>query len=832
MTKGRFKDKGQMPKGRTLYFLLFIFYFFSFSLSALAQVPEEHPSRIAIGDKQRAISNLPDTRLDTLFSPSVGRKFYEIAYELANPETPGRRQTEQAIIFLTATMNLDSRANYVLPTMIRSLVKRQARSAERTTYDIQHTIYDLLVKYVDESADLEVAEEAISHLLEQLDSREQREELLKGLLQNLGGKNKLLDSELATLLGLLAVEKTNAESAQSYFMQAFNDNKYNKLAFEKLTELTPEQITPAIYLEHLRLALGENPVSPEAALAFAQYAGRLQLYETAADAYQYCAQLHGFLHPSERLPSYIYLPWAISCYNTQFSQHKCLQIADQLRQSGHFDLSLEAIAGKAAAKTGDRQQAAQILKDAEDQAISNFQSQIENRKSQIASQLAWFYCFAAPDTDRALDWANKAYSTEPNSAAAAALLAYSLVMNQQTEWAGSLIDNYQRNQIADLALAQIQLTAGQKGPAIETLKSAIARDPGSLVAEHAGELLNRLGSEYIPPTDPDIVLMALRNSFGHAIVPGFVTPENLLSVALNVRGDEFSYGSQFSGTVAITNSSAEPLVISDDGLFSGNIRIDAALTGDISKKIPQLVSAKIRPAHPIEPARSIFVPVRLTTGELKAILLRYPQASLDIEFTVYLDPVTTEQGVTNRLESLKPATLLVKRPGVKLTGKYLRNRLNSLTKGRQGQKIRTARLFAGLLAEQHAMANREPLYKFIYADWMPALLKSALIHNLTDDDWVVKVHTMAAMLSLPLDYELTAAVAENLNDTHWPPRLMAVYLLAKSQGGSFGKVLDHNAKYDPNKLVRDMAIALGGTAPQTRVTADQPNQTEQPQPKL
>ena len=213
--------------------------------------------------------------------------------------------------------------------------------------------------------------------------------------------------------------------------------------------------------------------------------------------------------------------------------------------------------------------------------------------------------------------------------------------------------------------------------------------------------------------------------------------------------------------------------------------------------------------------------------------MRYPQASLDIEFTVYLDPVTTEHGITNKLKSLKPATLLVKRPGIELTGKYLRNRLNSLTRGRQGQKIRTAQLFAGLLAEQHVMANREPLYKFISADWIPALLKSALIHNLTDDDWVVKVHTMAAMLSPPLDYELTAAVAENLNDTHWPPRLMAVYLLAKPQGGSFGKVLDHNARYDPNKLVRDMAIALGGAAPQPRETADQQNQTkpaEQPHP--
>ncbi len=118
------------------------------------------------------------------------------------------------------------------------------------------------------------------------------------------------------------------------------------------------------------------------------------------------------------------------------------------------------------------------------------------------------------------------------------------------------------------------------------------------------------------------------------------------------------------------------------------------------------------------------------------------------------------------------------------------------------------------------MSNREPLYKFARADWMPDMLKSALVHNLDDDDWVVKVHTMAGMLSLPLDYELINAVAKNLNDSHWPARMMALYLLAKSQENDFSKVLDWTAKYDSSKLVRDMAIALGAAAPETKEPAN------------
>ena len=761
---------------------------------------------------------------DRLFSASAGERFYEIAYELAYSPDIGGTEAEQAIIFLTATMNLDSGANYVYPV----LLKLACQYSER---DSSQLVHHCLENYVDGKADLEPVREAVHYLLEQMNSREQREKLLEEMLKDLGGKSAVLDSELATELGLLKAETTDLESAQSYLIQAYNKNKYNKPAFAKLAELAGERLTPAMYFEHIRLTLGENPLDIDAALTFAEYAKQFQLYETAADAYEYCADLFRFLYPSQALPASIYLPWAISSYNTQRNQHRCLKIAEQLRQGGRFNILLEAIAGRAAVKIGDQQQAAQILKAAEEKALelADYEPRAANYE-----QLAWFYCFALPDANKSLQWANKAYSTEPNSPTAAAILAYSLVMNQQTEWAKTLIDSYEHNQIADLALAQIQLAQGQKDSAIETLRSAIARGPGALEAERAKEILAQQGAEYIPPIDPDIILSALKDSFGEAVVPTFVSPEKIISVQLNVRGSKFSYGSEFGGAVAITNNSSEPLIISDDGLFAGNVRIDAGISGDLTKKIPNLISVKIRPAAlPVEPGRSILVPLRLLTGELKRTLFTYPQASLDIEFTAYLDPVITDEGrIANRLRDIKPATVLVKRPGVELTGKYLRNRFSSLSKGRQGQKIKTAQLFIGLLAEQHAMANREPLYKFMYADWMPDMLKSALVHNLDGNDWVVKVNTMAGLLSLPLDYELTNAVAKNLNDTHEPARMMAVYLLAKNQNSNFARVLDWTAKYDSSKLVRDMALALGATVSEVQKPADQPTQDNSKQQSL
>jgi hypothetical protein len=796
-------------------------------LSVLAAAADRDRSgepalRTGPGGAPRSAGSTSEPR--RLLSPTVARKFYEVAYELGKSEGAGPGETEQAIVLLRAAMSLDGGADYVRPLLLEL-------ACRDTGTDYSKLVQGLLQDYVNESADLKISRDAIMYLLRRLNSREERESLLGQMLQQFSSKKPVLGSDVATLLGELASEKLDLDSAGFYFAQAYRNNKYNTVAFSRLAELFPDRLGPELYLERLRLALRENPSDIDAALELAQYAERLGLYEIAGQAYNYTADLFGYLYPSEALPAKIYLPWAICSYNTERSEHKCLQIAQLARKDGRFDLLMEALAGKAATKMGDGQQATQIFQAAEEKAGQLLlqgpeeankpglrPSDISELQQVGAKQFAWFYCFALPNPQKALEWANRAYSTDPNSASAAGILAYALVMNDQSQWkwAKPMLDNYKRTQIADVALAQIQISEGKKAEAVETLKSAIARDPGSFAAERAKEILVERGTEYIPPIDAGVVRNVLEQMFGRTIVPKFTEPDRLISIQFNIRGNKFPYGSDFGGVVAITNNSTEPLVISDAGLFKGNIRIDAEVTGDLSRTMPKLVSVKVRTDFLIEPGQSILVPVRLITGELRRIMLTHPQASLDIGFTLYLDPVVGADGiVTNRLVTMAPTRVSVKRPGLELTGKYLRNRFNLISTGHQGQKIKTAQLFVGLLMEQYAMSNRKPPYKFMYADWMPTMFRNALIHesglllNAADAEWVVKAYAMAEMLSLPLDHELLTAVAENLNNTNWPVRMMAIYLLAKTQDKQFDKVLGWAAKYDSSAFVQDMAVALG-----------------------
>jgi tetratricopeptide (TPR) repeat protein len=806
-----------MRKDRSIAALLAIVLF-----SALARAQAPAPTSAVPRPAEMPAGQVAES----LFSPSAADQFWELGREIVFAQDVTEPQIARAIIFLTAAKTLN-RELPVEPLLLRLVTRRpQKDRSEQVLY--------WLDSYVSASADRTVVMDAIRYLLNRVNSREERIALLSRLIGRIGNRNAALDSEMETLLGMLMVEKADFATAKRYLVQAYTNNKYNKLAFAKLAELVPNEIGPGVYLERLRLAVREDPLDFNAALAFAQYAERLELYEVAASSYQYCAELFRYLYPSEPLPPHVYLPWAVTCYNTERGRPTCLQIAANVRNMGRFDILLEAIAGRAAARMGRAEEAQRIFRLAEQKAQSVLSSEASSAAAATASpgpagaqattpsapqvntrQLAWFYCFADPNPEKALDWANKAYAAEPNAPSVAALLAYAFSLSNQLEWARPLLGAAQNSQIADLVQAKIEVSEGKKEDARTTLTAAITKDAGSLAAERAREMLHDLGGEYVPSINPNQLLTFLTGSLGRAVAPQFLPPNQMLDVQFSIRGSEFSYGSELEATLTIANKSTESLLITDGSLFRGNIRVSASVNGDIKQEIPDLLVQTMRTELAVAPGRSMVQVLRLSTGALRRLLLTYPQASLDIRFTLYLDPMAGTNGVVaNRLTDIKPITVSIHRPGVEVTAKSVRERFNAISSGQEVQKIRTARLFTGLLKEQYAMAEHGTLYPFKYATWLAELLRSALVSDsgllLCDggDAWVVRVNAMADLLSLPLDQGLAAVIAKNLNHPQWPVRLMAVYVLADGAGGGFDKVLDWVAQSDTNELVRGIALSL------------------------
>ncbi len=767
--------------------------------------------------------------VEELYSPFNARTFHKLARELYISNRPESKEARLAMIFLDSAISLDKKAGYIFPDVLNLC----SQSVETDYTMALNWAFD---NYADERADLEVTKRTVRSLLERMDTRKAREEKLTSLLKDMELKNPVLAAELLTQLGLLAAEKADNNNAIGLLSKAYSLDPYNRLAFTKfaeLTEKTGQRVLPVAYARNLRLQFGANPLDIKAALSFAWFVEKHGLYGIGASAYEYAAKLFSYLYPDRPLPASIYLPWAMSSYNTQRGQGQCLELARQIQQGGRFDIVLEAIAANAARKTGDNEQSKRILEAAAAKAEKLLgDSAVAGQVT--AEQLSWFYCFGQPDTEKALVWANRAYSAAPNSVGAKSILAYALAMNKQTELAGELVgDLYKVSQIAAITKGMVQLAGKNIKGAIESLKAAAAMDQGSLAGERAKTLLVRYGSEYVPDAQPEMMMMVLRNEFGERIVPRFQKADKIVSVKLSLNGSEFFYGTEFEAKLVVTNKSSERVLISDDGIFKGGIRIDADVRGDIEAHIPILVSKKIRPSSAIEPGYYAAIPVELMVGELRNLLLIHPQASVEIEFTAYLDPVTEADGkVRSTIDRIEPVKAVMKRPGVVITRNYLMQRLDVLAKGQTGQKLQAAELFTGLLMEQYQAAKSPISYRVVPIE--RALLTDAVRKSLTDEDWKVKLQTMAAMLLFPAppSYDLTRAVSENLGDSNWPVRLMALYLLSSLQGEAFKPVLDWTARYDVSVPVRNTATALGGQVPQVSQpveTISEPRQTQESQ---
>ncbi len=748
-------------------------------------------------------------KTESLFSQNTAEQFARQARAFYE-QTPADPQViEQAMTFLDASLALD-KASAPVPDQIL----RIGAAGRYGNIDYSESIHWALARQVDSRADLVVLNGAVASLLEQQNSRLDREVLLEKLLKKYAQQNPAFGSDLATQLGLLAVEKADMETAMSRLSYAYDLNPYNQLAYAKLQELSEVQglsITPSTYMVGLRTALDINPYDLAIAVEYADVLKRLGLYGTAAAAYDYAAQLYAFYHPGEPLDEAIFLPWILCCYHTPRHAATTLEVIERYRGVSRFDLMAEAVAGKMYLKLRQVEKGNTRLVEAGKKAETLLR---EKGSRQIyPEQLAWFYSFVLEQPEKALAWANRAYKEAADRQGVTEIFAYTLAQSGQGELAKEYAEpREETSQTASLALAVVAVAERDKTRAISLLKSAITMSPESFVAEKALQLLREQDSDYIPSAESATVEQDLEKAYPKRLVPQFLTPDKRFNAKLVFSGSEFSYGTDLSPKLVIENTSSASLVIAPGGMLQGRLQVDAVLTGDLNVTIDNVLSMAFRPSRPIAPGEHVSVPLPTDTGKLRRILLTYPQAGVDVKFTAYLDPVADEAGnVQSGLQGFEPITETVKRPGVSLTREFLMQRLDALSKGRPGQQFRAIRLFAGLLAEQKAFAISGADFRYVQVD--QTLLADSIRRALKDQSWKVRVEAMDALLTLsvPLDTTLVTDISQNLGHDKWPVRLMAMVLLAKAQPETFGQVLDWTAQQDAHWLNRRMALALGAT---------------------
>lgn len=739
------------------------------------------------------------------FSSSLAAQaLYQTGYELYTAENADLPQARQAMILFNAAVNLDKRADYIPPEII-NLAWQYPQG------DFSDAVKFALDKYLDigRTADLEIASKAVKYLLEKIGSREEREQFLQVLIEKYKDTNTFFVSELATQLGFLRVETADTAEAQRFFTYAFSVNNYNRLAFNTLSELSEtngQKLSDIAYLQSLRLAVRVNPLDIASAYDFSRYAESLGLYAPAAAGCKYCTQAYKHLNPAGPMPVEYYRPWALNCLNMQ-NHRLCREVLAQVREYGQFDVMVEAITAVAIKQSGDIQGSQDIFNSIKSRGEKIFTGQIKPSPGEL-QDYAWFYCFVEDGNSQdMLLWATKAYEADNNSPGAASFLAYALIKNNQVELAKPMLENIGAdNQIAAIAKAHVFDANNNTASAINILKSAIEASPGTFEAQKAKDMLKRLDSEYVPPVDTATLETVLVNEYGKDFFSEFMPPEKMISISLKTAGTAFSYGSPIDTQLAIVNNYTEPMLVCPDGIFKGDIRVDVRLSGDLTERFDSFIARTVRPSYEIKPGSALFIPLQLSAGKLKPILECHPQANLNMEITVYVDPQQGPKGEIKSILGTEPEKVVIKRRKLQFDTIYLQQRFDALKSGKQGQKIKSAQLFAGLLAEQQRLAEMKNRYRFLYCE--PGLLTSALSRCLDEDDWVLKVETISALRYVKLDYRLLEAVSEQLEYKDWPVRLMSIFILSDKQGDNFIPVLKWINTNDSSQLVKDMAAEL------------------------
>ena len=736
-----------------------------------------------------------------LTSNYAAGNFIEVSKELSSSEEATQAQKQQALIMIDAAHSLDNNIDGLYREIIKlaNLLPGQ---------DISETVVVALKKYLRGDSDLVIAQKAAQYLLANQNTREEKEAMLSLLLTEIAPKNKTFYSDLATELAFLQIEKADIDVALQLFNAAYEKNPYNNLAFAKIKELSNEPLNDASYLFQYRFMLEQNPVDIESAVNFALYAYTLGVYDVSYNAWQYCYDLYEHLNPGQPIPPYIYIPFTSSAANSAGNASNCLKISAKLNKLGIFDLRLEAITAKAAKVMANEAMANKIIDDAINKALELNQSR--DHKGATSQMISWFYCFVDKDPGKALAWANKAYSENPNDVEIQSLMGYSLILNDQYDIAPEYLKTEKNSQISLLARSMMLFNEYDDEKAIETLKQAIAIDAGSIETETIGALLEEKGSSYITMYDSMRLKNELRRRFGTKIISKFVPAEKFIQVKLKSDGNTFNYGQDIPLSLVLTNVSEQTILIGQDGLIKGNIVISAKISGDINASIPALLNFHIRPSNALKADKSVVVPLDIEKGPLKEILKSYPQANLNIEFKAHVDPIFSDNSrdLDDAVSIIKPTSLKLSRTAVQLSNRYVQQRLDAINKGKKGQIIQSIKLFSGLLTEQAAMANFEkPLYSFLYAE--SDLLRSSLTKALRDGDWTIQILTMKELSYLPNYKSFTGVLTELMQSQNWPVRLMAIRLLKQNNNPDFDKVLDWIAINDQQKFVREMAIAIG-----------------------
>ncbi|MBI9016241.1 MAG: HEAT repeat domain-containing protein [Phycisphaerae bacterium] len=720
------------------------------------------------------------------------------------------------------------------------------------------------------------ADEKIEYLKETIEATQNYPEVQCEVYLMIGNSMK----EMGMLKNSVDNDGKDVYGEVYYYKKAFDLNSFNPAVITALLMVYPEDINSpefsakdsygqeiivpqkeALEAFYYRLLLFNNPANPTAAMKLINTLVAYDQHEIALRYYNHAIGL-AFSQLPEAVAD-LYLKYQISCYlegmnlqdliaemsqkdnkdeievlkeNSKTLAENSIEIADMLLKANPDDVIVLAIKAKVLAQLDKKDEEKKIKDKIDLFAQKSLLAEDKAKQSYIYQELTRYYCFAKPDPEKAMTFAEESCKIAP-SAENYEFLAYAQMLKGLDKDALTMVKEKKLDEKSPVT-ALIIAENHWKNSNLQSGVDALAKvQTWGLLLEQRDQLMTKLQPENKENQSQALAAemqLILAGSFDDQEFGMAFEPEKYIRCALSLKKTNLVFGQPIMAEIYISNLSRTTITLGQNCMVNPNILIvahaepvaDPGQQGrkrDIDKyaiDVPVCYRG-LGFSQFLGPRETIKIEECLSIGLLREAMMKYPQQRWEVTFHAYLDPIELEDGKYDGLiKQIQPKPVKLSRSGIAVSSQKMQYYYRSCQSDSPRERIDTAEVFVGLLKEQKLSQERKLNYRPYNID--SKKIKALLAKNLTDPEANVRARTSFALDNVPMDAQLVAKLAALLKDEDALVRFAALDTL--SGVAELSAVLDSMATDESPVIARLVRLLQGQQLPEKLETSNSQDQ--------
>lgn len=661
-----------------------------------------------------------------------------------------------------------------------------------------------MTKYVERSPDDQCARVLwIAMQTETLQTLEQRVAFWKQELARPAVPNEVA-SDLHRRMAEYYFNRGEHDAARAELDESLKAFPRNVAAERLRTEVLGTGDDPAVQLEAALALVRVSPAQPWLAWDVAAVLDAAGMHREAQSWYTHALTMFQKARPPLPVPPDFMADMATSLADAG-QVGSAEQIARQLLDAHRDDIATLCLAARVSrlAKRPDESTArlarARALYEAELKRLG------DRVDPEILAEIAWYYCAADPQPDKAYELASKARSGAVPVPLADRAFGYAAArLGKADEAKAALEPLVPHDPWAALGLAIATKDAANADAVAERLTALARRHRSGLLFDRISEQLTAM-SRPIPPAPATDALRRALDAFDGAVLAFPTAPEAYIELSvtpLSLDPHGFEPGQAITCRFTLRNKGSFGITLGDELMVSPVVLVPVRSSGDRDRDQDSPVRIALNRRQELAPGQSLSIVQTLDIGSLRTTLISTPQAVQRIRVSAILSPMHSDEANRwmPRPGGLEVGPVLMMRTALVPDADVFQRTLQQARGGSPPERaLATDRLVMWVAEQQHLRAGR-----LAYATRgfdVPTAM--ATIHErFADPAWEVRARLAEAIRWFVLDPATEQDAARLLNDPHWLVRLLAVRAFADHQKERFEPVASVLERQDPDELVR------------------------------